>query len=202
MQGRRVIDIKLTKELLQADYNSLRSMAKIAKKYGVSKKCIMNYMNRFGIKRTRKTVPIDEVRSLAASGCSATEIGRMLGFTASAISKAARKNGIHIKDPYHKGYILTHNGYIMVKKPDHPQCDTKGYVRLHRLIMEEAIGRFLRPDEVVHHVDGNKLNNRLENLRIDSLANHTRMHHLGKKGRGPDKKPRRKASRSWGLRHS
>ena len=49
----------------------------------------------------------------------------------------------------------------------------------HRLIMEEHIGRRLKRKEVVHHKNGNKQDNRLENLEVMSLSDHSRMHRLG-----------------------
>lgn len=50
----------------------------------------------------------------------------------------------------------------------------------HRWIMEQELGRKLRRDEVVHHIDENPKNNNLENLRIMSLSDHSRSHQLGK----------------------
>lgn len=196
MQGRRKLDVVFTKQILEKDYKATRSTVKVAKKYGVSKKCILNYMDRFGIERSRRTVPVDKVKTLAIKGCSAPEIGKILGFSASAISKAGRNNGITIADKFHKGRILTHNGYIMLRSLGHPFADSKGYVREHRLVMEEHLGRILDPDEIVHHLNGDKTDNRLENLEIMPLSIHTHNHHVGKKGRGPDKKPRKKALRS------
>ncbi len=51
-------------------------------------------------------------------------------------------------------------------RPDHPQASKKGYVPEHRLVMMELIGRFLDKDEVVHHINANRLDNRIENLQL------------------------------------
>ena len=47
--------------------------------------------------------------------------------------------------------------------------------------MEEKIGRYLKPSEVVHHISENKLDNRLENLVILNRQEHARHHNTGKK---------------------
>lgn len=49
----------------------------------------------------------------------------------------------------------------------------------HRYIMEQYLGRELARDEVVHHKDGDKSNNKIENLELMSLSEHTRQHQTG-----------------------
>ena len=49
-------------------------------------------------------------------------------------------------------------------------------VRAHRWIMEQHLGRGLRPDEQVHHKNGDSLDNRLENLEVLSAKEHMRLH--------------------------
>lgn len=67
--------------------------------------------------------------------------------------------------------IRDHAGYIRVWEPDHPAA-SQGRVLEHRLIMEEALGRFLRTEEHVHHINHQKDDNRLENLRLMSADDH------------------------------
>ena len=59
-----------------------------------------------------------------------------------------------------------HNGYILVSRPEHPNAYDDGYVFEHRLIMEDYIGRYLLSNENVHHINGVRNDNRLENLEL------------------------------------
>ncbi|GAA3416218.1 hypothetical protein GCM10018952_44510 [Streptosporangium vulgare] len=58
------------------------------------------------------------------------------------------------------------NGYIIVKRPDHPEARKNGWVSEHRMVMSDHLGRPLWPDEYVHHKNGNRVDNRLENLEL------------------------------------
>lgn len=65
------------------------------------------------------------------------------------------------------GRIKTSTGYIdqWVGK-DYPGASSQGYVKEHRYIMEQELGRSLEKSETVHHINGDRTDNRLENLQL------------------------------------
>lgn len=74
---------------------------------------------------------------------------------------------------------ISYHGYVFVSKRDHPFCDINGYVKEHRLIIENHIGRYLNPKEIVHHINGIRNDNRIENLKLfKNQSEHMRNHRL------------------------
>lgn len=100
-------------------------------------------------------------------------------WSTAGVSKLCRKYGIQMprsgprSGSLHKGWkggvVRNRAGYIEVYCPNHPhQRKHTKYVLQHRLVMEEHLGRFLAKSEVVHHKNGDKTDNRIENLELFS----------------------------------
>ena len=75
------------------------------------------------------------------------------------------------------GHTKKHcRGYVLAYAPKHPHAHADGYVMLHTVLMERAIGRYLTESEVVHHVNHDRSDNRIENLRLMDKKEHMSMH--------------------------
>ncbi len=114
------------------------------------------------------------------------------------------------------GRIKSKAGYIRIYMPKHPHCDPNGYILEHRLVMEKYIGRYLKPEEVVHHrgirypIDSieNKQDNRTKNLMLfENTGAHLTFHCLLRKMQivssyhKSQKKKQKEMSTSGELKH-
>ena len=124
----------------------------------------------------KKTIEYLKIlRPLAVQNLSSLEIAGITGLGVKQVQKILlRYNLPRLKVGGQKGSKnqgwkggkrIDKNGYILCRKPDHPN-NRNGYIREHRLVMEEKIGRFLTSSEVVHHTNCIKTDNRIENLEL------------------------------------
>ena len=95
-----------------------------------------------------------------------------------------------------KGGIYTpKKGYVYIYSPEHPFCDCRKYVKRSRLVMEKHLGRYLQPEETVHHKGTkypihskeNRQDDRIENLQLfetrgEHIKFHKKLRQLNKKG--------------------
>lgn len=135
-------------------------------------------------------------------GESGPMIGKRLGVSVAAIMRCLHRNNIPIiksrpvteaQKLKHsqqmrgrgKGVYKTTDNYVKVRALNHPFADSAGNVMQHRLVVEAALGRYLQPEETVHHKNGIKNDNRLENLELlESRYAHVLEHSIYEKIRG------------------
>lgn len=145
------------------------------------------------------------------NGDSLPMIAKAVGTTRRSVRRFLRYKGIENHTPrlrrrethynWKGGRVVDKDGYVLLLSPNHPHCRKHtGYVFEHRLVMEKVIGRFLLPEEVVHHRDGNKQNNRPDNLQLFSENSKHLAHEL--KGRVPKWTPDGLARMKAGIARS
>lgn len=90
--------------------------------------------------------------------------------------------------PLFNGDVLIHGGYNWLYLPEHPFAVEGGRIREHRVVAEKYLltdecsveingKKYLSPEYDVHHINMDKLDNRVENLQILTRSEHKKLHH-------------------------
>ncbi len=112
------------------------------------------------------------------------QIAKKFNMSTNLVSKWLRKYNIKNNkrigknNPHWKGGIMFDKERKLIYTPNHPNPDfLKKYVYEYRLIAEKHLGRYLKSGEVIHHINGNSLDNRIENLYVCTQSVHVKIHH-------------------------
>ena len=173
------------KELIK-DYNNGINSKELSKKYNVGVEAVKNVVKRAGLKirdhggqRRRVTSEEEkEIIELYKSGFPQAAIATKLKCGASIVSRILINNGIFTKGlligekhgSWKGGVVKKGEGYLLQKiyfdDEYFSMASRSGYVPQHRYIMAKSLGRVLEKHETVHHIDGNRENNAIENLQL------------------------------------
>lgn len=146
------------------------TMRSVGEALGISSACVCRHLHRRGTpikeKPDVKRIVTPETRKRIGE----KHRGKVLSEeTRRKISAARTLHGI--------GHLKTRSdGYIYVYYPDHPCASADGYIMQHRFIMEQHIGRYLEKNEVVHHINHKRDDNRIENLQLMTFEEHASLH--------------------------
>jgi hypothetical protein len=117
-----------------------------------------------------------------------------LGYCRTHTSRLKRKGDVEAHIPILNGFgplsttwkggeTRLRNGRVMIYAPAHPRASAGGgrYVFRYVLTIEKYLGRFLSDDEIVHHINGDHTDDRLENLQVMTRGEHNQLHYKGRK---------------------
>lgn len=110
--------------------------------------------------------------------CGATVLAHLSNFKkhgSAVCSEECRRAIVSKPDGSTRRRRGANRGGIIEKCSSHPYAK-KGYVHQHRLVVERHIGRYLTPDEVVHHINCVDTDNRIDNLYVCSKTQHSVAH--------------------------
>lgn len=150
----------------------------IAHKLGCSPSAVCMRMKASGIKaRTSHDYPPTE-KQMAAWKRNGERLSRLPQVQEARRANGKKNRGRRKRDDYEFGghEKLRDDGYIKVYAPEHPNATKDGYIMKHHLVMERHLGHVIPDGYVVHHINHNRADNRIENLELMTFKEHAGLH--------------------------
>jgi hypothetical protein len=167
-------EIPIKKELLQKLYvTDGKPIRLIAKSLHRGEGTVLRYLNKYGIETRPQNQWFGRKHNL-----SSIEKIRKANIGRKTSQETRLKLSISGKGKKHSwcSRRVKSGGYISLFLPDHPMARKNGYVSEHRYEMSKKLGRLLEKDEIVHHINGIKDDNRPDNLALGTRISHQEFH--------------------------
>lgn len=199
------IDKKLIERLYVQEGKSVKAVSEFIKK---SPSQVSRYLKKHGIPTrpfsTKGLKPwlgkkhSEETKAILRK----QKLGKKLSPNHRAKVIKTLRHGFREENPNWHGKAINGEGYVLIKAPYHPYARKSGYMFEHRLVMERYLKRFLNRGEEVHHLNGNKQDNRVENLIVLSAKEHAKLHNgdMEKRRRKSENMKIVRKNRFWSTR--
>ncbi len=107
--------------------------------------------------------------------CAIYKKAYQLGIKKSVETLWCERSIVH-KGIFKRDKIKTKKGYVLVHCPQHPRADSQGRVFEHIVVWEQYYHCQIKPGYSIHHINGIKDDNRIENLQLLSFGEHSALH--------------------------
>jgi hypothetical protein len=120
-------------------------------------------------------------------GLSLSQIGKNFNISRQSVYDRFKKKKLQLRSKKFKDFIIVDNLKFTINKNGYYECTTKDRLMLHNYNWEKINGKIPKGYEI-HHIDLNKLNNNIENLKLVTPSEHTKIHSILLNGSGMNKK--------------